>query len=346
MSSIIIGSSNTNGSGSAANLTPDNGQLITLEPSEYNNDYYWEYYYSDDLVYADLYGTQRGETLYVENLAEWNAEGVKEISIESGTDYDTYNYLDDIIIDGFVDVNIRLDDHTDIGADHLYVDIDSAKRATIDTSELVFHHEDGTVSDMNNYISISVTSNSASWSNLFSIKTGAGEDTVDLYERSSDSGSQWTEFDIDLGDGTDHFYFDISAAASSRQTRNVDGGEGTDYLYLYRNMEDVDFTNFEVVAAYYPTRNYDITLDESLLANNHGADEGLIVANLDVRFSDDYDDLQVSELTEQQALYITNTMEDFYLSRVDVEDFQAVTLTYGDDTYTMFTNETELAWFN
>ncbi len=66
----------------------------------------------------------------------------------------------------------------------------NAKRGTIDTSG----------ADSDDSIYIAVSSNSYSWSNLFTITTGDGDDDVTLADV---TGSQYTSFDISLGDGND-----------------------------------------------------------------------------------------------------------------------------------------------
>ncbi len=314
--SIITGATNTDGSGSAANLTAENGHEIDLTyytDHEHNDGgSWWNYVDGDTTVYLAVshYAYQTG---IITNTAEWNAEGQKEISVDLA-DLEWGGGAGNIItISNFVDVNLHAVDLHNGGI--LVYTIEGAKRGTLDFSE------SGGLLDL----TIEAKSNGASWSNLFEVTGSTHNDDVTI---TGDSDSQYTEFSIDLGTGDDEFASTLADAIYASQTRFVDGGEGTDTIRVYNNestdtIADVDFINFEVLKNY----NEDpITLTEYVLANNGSEDEPLIVdIEGELDFAGDVDSITASESDYDEGFY-------------------EVTVDYGDTSYTIITNSIDEAW--
>ncbi len=365
---VIVGTTNTDGSGSAANLTADNGTEITSDmltekrtESHEEGSYYFTYsegYYTDDFYVQQVTGSNRfssGEfnPLTIVNTAEWNADGLKEVLVSgSGATLD-------VRVENFVDVAIYL--HTDEEGDsdyrQVYEDEDGedidypgvddyitvlyAKRGVIDTTTL--GDEDGEGTEYIDNIMIYPKSNGSSWSNLFEVTTGNGDDEVcfiGIYDDTDydgdgvddgyfmtrsgdevelDDSSKWTEFTVDLGMGDDLFQYSLAEAASSSQVRYVDGGEGLDTINLYRDTADLDFSNIEYITNTSDEDVITLTISEEQLAEN----ENLGVHDILLEFSDDYDSITATE-----------TSNNHY----------TVTVTYDDASYTISTNVLDSDW--
>ncbi len=314
--SLITGSTNTDGSGSAANLTVENGHEIDL--SEYttyesdNGGYRWTIVDGNTTVSmdADHHGYY---DLRFTNTAEWNAEGQKEISVDM-IDFASeigHGGYDAITINNYVDVNLHTVDINHQGP--LYYYIEGAKRGTLDFSD-----------DVSVLVRIDAQSNGASWGNLFEVTGSRGYDEIQIR---GGEDTQYTEFSIDLGAGNDEFSSTLTDAIYASQTRFVDGGEGTDTIHVYNNestdtIADVDFINFEIIDG----DDYDITLTEYVLTNNGTEDEPLIVETTgELDFAGDVDSITASE---------SDYDEGFYEVSVD----------YGDTSYTIITNAIDEAW--
>ncbi len=353
---LIYGSSNTNGSGSAANLTPENGTEVVWEydpessgafhQEEYIYDFHENIYEVGGLIDTVSEGQQ---TLAIGNYGEWNDDGVKEVYIDS--DQPGAENIDYMYVYNFVDVDIDIGDwatnpHSEFVADHLfYSPIDlhvqfefavyGAKRGHIDASQ--------SIEDVG--VLIQPQSNGSSWSNLFEVETGSGNDAVrfesfendgmDLYVQPS---SEWTEFDVSMAEGDDTFIYSIHQANNDAMTRFVDGGEGFDSLLLHRDSDDIEFSGFELITVDGDGEEVvTLTMDQELLEDNSSSEQGLILDSVEVELTDDYTSIEVADLSQAQSDYLSE-------HDLDSSEFAAVTVTYGDESYTLLTNEVSDAW--
>ncbi len=322
--SVIVGATNTDGTGSAANLTKDNGEWIDLNqtPTYQNNQGMggnWRIEQGNVTVSSswDHYG--QTNTSFT-NTGVWNEAGLKEIYIDSD-DMEKVdgNYLF-FTIKNFVDVYLNFSEDLSI-SNFSMIDIIDAKRGDIDTTAL----NDQTTLNITPY------SNGASWSNLFNVTTGDYADRVTFYTQRSDyegNTSQWTEFDVSLGGGNDTFIYSLSAAASDEQTRYVDGGEGVDTLYWYTNSDDLTFVNFEYVYTY-AGQSRSLSLNQTILDNNNADEAGLTVVNFDLEFSDEYDSIAATAELDDSG---------------NETGYYSVVVTYDDDTYTVISNHIDDDW--
>lgn len=323
--SVIFGTTNTDGTGTSANLTTDNGTELAVSGREYYYDdgYHGSSWYvaSGDVEMTYDVNHSGSVTLKIENEGEWNSSEAKELYIDSVSMSHAFNGQHmQMTIDNFVDVTIILDDVL-VGDNESYsrnvININDAKRGYIDTSDVYF--EGGLT------LEISPSSNGSSWSNLFEITTGDSSEDV-TFNNDSGTGTQWTEFKVDLGGGSDSFTYQLESAASTSQTRYVDGGEGDDTLVLLTDSEDLDFVNFEYIENGSNTQDYTLTLSEEILANNSS---GLTITDLNIEFSDDYESIEVeSELDESG----------------EETGYYDVTVIYDDATYSIVTNEIDDTW--
>ncbi len=330
---VIVGSTNTDGTGSATNLNSENGQVFT------NNEYPYIYNYeTEDLaLYWNAEGVNQGhDTISVEVTGDWNTPGLKEILITGG--YQT------IVTSGFVDVCIRNTANFLLNTSSTIYVI-GAKRGYIDAPT-----SSGTPCD----IKIYPHSNGASWSNLFEINATIGDDNVLFSSEQTDGtidySTKWTEFTVSLSSGNDNFYYYLIEAATESQMRYVNGGEiqdlidylgenvpdslyetkDFDTLYLNRDTEDLDFINFEHISS----DNNSIYLDSSLLQNNASADNGLILTNTLANFSEQIESVSVNELSQEQSDYLV-------VHELDSNDYYQVTVNIGNETYLLLMNEVD-----
>lgn len=205
---VIVGETNTDGSGSSTNLDSDNGVVVVTSYSE------------DGVLVIDT----DGEIIDTATAgsSEWDADGYKEISVEGS--------YESITIANFVDVDI--DTESDTGFTH--IEVLYAKRGVIDT----------TGTDSADSIYIAVTTNNDHWSNTFTVTTGDGNDFVEF---ANVENSYLTGFDVDLGDGNDTLDIsELLVASDNADARTADGGDGLDVL-ITNGDEAVDFENFEVI---------------------------------------------------------------------------------------------------
>ncbi|WP_367990318.1 hypothetical protein AB2S62_17125 [Vibrio sp. NTOU-M3] len=263
--SVIFGTTNTDGTGSAADLNEENGILV--------NDDYQQDGVNINVTDEDELGFSFSEI--EADTSVWNSP--KEVKVEGSTD-------EVIQINNFVDVYI--DNQSDLG--HSQLDVLNVKRAFINTAGV----------DSDDSIMIGVKSNSVQWSNLFEVSTGEGNDAVSMMNIEN---SKYTEFDINLGNGNDKFDFsNLELAEYQSQLRHVDGGEGLDVLYTNGDA-NLTFEGFEVVQGKGQGVDSVLEMDAAALANNADSEFGLIVADLDVEMGEGVESYTVSELSASQA---------------------------------------------
>lgn len=286
--SLLVGTTNEDGSGSAAGLTEFNDTSLN-SLSSFLGDFYWS---DDGEVGAATSNAAGGITLV--GTTVWNKENFKEVSL------DTNDQL--VYVENFVDVNISNQSTTGQSV----VIVEDAKRGTIDTSGV----------DSDDAIFIQVESNSINWGNTFEITTGEGNDYVAL---ANGMNSQFTSYNIDLGTGDDTV--DISGlydAAYNGQVRELDGGEGFDAFVTNGSDKDV-FTGFEVVVAGSAMAALNLNKDE--LADNNGSDEGLIVTGFD-------EVNVVGDLMSDGGMALSSDQADYLSDNgFAAEDFMAYTIT-------------------
>ncbi len=265
--SVILGETNTDGTGSSANLTGENGEIVT------------GVYIDEDGILAMDGDSRLGEvfdtaTVYSD---EWDLDGYKEVSVEGS--------YDRITVTNVTDVDIT--NSASNGVSH--IEVLYAKRGQIDTSD----------SDSADSIFIAVTSNNELWSNMFEVTTGAGNDYVQFYNVAN---SNLTGFDVDLGAGNDTLDIsDLLVATSNADSRYATGGEGLDVL-ITNGDSAVDFADFEVITG---SSDVTVTLDSDLLEANSSSSLGLVVADVQLELSDDISASVSEELSGDQEDYLT-----------------------------------------
>ena len=323
--SLITGSSNTDGSGGAENLTVENGHEIDLEQGwviDDPNPYDTDAHLTDGDTTITTSEDEAGNGLHdiditIENTGEWNDDGQKELSVDTD---DAAHYLNgagsaSITIENFVDVNLHATD-TGSWTGVTYV-IEGAKRGTIDFS-------DSTDKTNSNDLDIIAHSNGDHWDNTFEI---TGSENSDHFSISGDSSTQYTEFSVDLGAGRDTFSVDVAAANSSVTTRFVDGGEGFDTLTITGDIEElgIEFVNFERIHGSSGDSLATVTLNENVLTHNGSEDAPLIVENAAVEFTGDIESISATE-------------SDYGNNYYDV------TVNYDDASYTVITDHIDQDW--
>ncbi len=293
--SVIIGTTNKNGSGSSANLTADNGYLV--EGS----------YLSDEISIADYGDSSTGgyNTMYVA-ADSWYVETIKEAKVEGS--------YESITIDNIIDVTITNQSDFDISD----IEVFNAKRGNIDTSG----------SDSSDSIFIGVESNSIRWSNMFTIDTGEGDDELTMVDF---GGSKWTELDIDMGAGDDVVNIEsLGLSCYSNQERHINGGDGIDTLYTNGDSR-LDIEGFEVIAG---LNSEALIVDGDLLENN-GNSKGLVLTGVDIQFADGLEytveDIEVSQAAYLNDL--NYDFDDFSQVIVTV-DGEEYSLLVDDPDYT------------
>ncbi len=328
--SLITGSSNTDGTGGAENLTVENGHEIDLEQGwvvDSDDQYGRTSHLDDGLTTIEVIDNHSGHGLddidiSIVNTGEWNDDGLKELSVDS---QDAAHYLNsqetgDITIENFVDVNLHVADTGTWSGTNYH--IEGAKRGTIDFSDSTDVYSD-------NYLDITAQSNGDHWGNTFDI---IGSEHSDHFSISGDSSTQYTEFSVDLGAGRDSFTAGVAAANSSVTTRFVDGGDGTDTLYVKGDTEDlgIEFVNFEKIHGPSGDSLVTVTLDENVLAHNGSADAPLIVYDAAVEFTGDIESISATESD--------------YSDVISHNDFYEVTVNYDDASYTVITDHIDQDW--
>lgn len=207
-SSILAGTTNTDGTGSSVNLTLDNASLSLLGNGSVTQ---------DGVTLTHTTHGAYSETWV--SVSEWNQDGYKEVKINNADDA--------LSIRGVVDVDITNSSSTGVS-----IDIASAKRGQIET---------GCGDDD---INITVYSNNNDWVNDFVINTGAGDDSLTMADAQN---SSFTSLEIDMGRGNDSVdVAGLSLPSSDAVSREIDGGRGFDSITL-SSTSAVEFSNFEWV---------------------------------------------------------------------------------------------------
>jgi len=193
---IKIGTSNTDGSGSATNLNVSNQVLETLPNS------------SNSINVAGKYSAYINHiTNLIYAISDvWNGLVTKEVRVDAVNK--------DISVNNFVDIDINADgSESDIN-----VSITDAKRGEVHTGE------------GNDTVDITIKSNSVtnSWNNLFTIETGLGNDSITLTDSEN---SNFTSVNIDAGAGNDTVNLRGILGGESGVSRIVYGGHGDDLVY-------------------------------------------------------------------------------------------------------------------
>ncbi|SDI11979.1 hypothetical protein SAMN04488136_1712 [Vibrio xiamenensis] len=329
---IIFGETNTDGTGSASNLTTENGHEFDIENVTLDTSNPFQHVAIQEIDDIALKYTQDYfgyATTYITNNGEWNADGAKEVSVEylGSNSNDAINIVanDSMVkIENFVDVNIDLegqmqsDDYYDYSGE-FWLQLYNAKRADIDVSDF----------NANTIIKISTQSNGVlgEWSNMFDIQ---GSDTNSDYvyiEGTSENNAQYTEFNVALNNGNDRFNSTLTPKASTDQIRFVDGGEGDDIIEIYGDSSDIEFVNFESI---YLDVDSTLTLNEDVLQNNT---DGLVIQSywrpMDIEFSDEYNSI---------------TIEQQYFQSGDETGYLDVTVSYDDADYHLLVQDTGQDW--
>ncbi|CAH0526197.1 hypothetical protein [Vibrio hippocampi] len=312
MSHLYVGESNRDGEGNASVLK--NSAFIThnidLKNAESYHDFGDFYYFHiPDISVFSLQG-------------QWNMPGYKEIHLELepliGQD-STW-----VEIENFVDVSLECNfEYSDI---FIY----DAKRGDIitgdgeDSIEIVVH---------------SNTTQQGSWSNLFTIDSGGGDDEIiipiidKLQSGYHDmTGSQWTELDIDAGSGDDVVSLLGLKDPQANVSRFIDGGADFDML-TFAGVDSVDFVNFEVVSGVSKEPSVEhpsslltaseLRLTEELLSANYENNQladiglGLIVSHASLTLAENLLYQEVSLTTQSTDFLEAN---DFLVSEFTAYD--------------------------
>ncbi len=294
--SVIIGASNVDGSGSSLGLNSSNGITVS-DNYQFDGVRAFDYNSNDGSQYSSLY-------LYTESWGETYKEAYVNGHYEEAT------------IDNVTDVSLI--NQSDLGYSAL--EVLGAKRGYIDTSGV----------DSDDSLFIGVESNSASWSNLFTINTGEGDDQLVM---GNFGGTQWTEFDIDMGTGEDIVDIsELSDALSYSQTRQIEGGEGFDVLIT--NGDDVvEFSGFEVIHG--SQTGQSLTVDSALIESNAQSEMGLVIVDLDVELAGNLD-YHVDAVDRAHHQYLEEL-------NYDADSFSQITIHIDDDDYTLLTNDADFA---
>jgi len=225
--SVQVGTTNTDSTGSSANLTTANEILsqastptsVTATETEYKTTAP-----AAAATYLDL-STPLDEITVTADY--WNATGQKEVSIDAVNS--------NVTLTNFVDVDVDLST-SDLGVS---TDVLNAKRGQIET---------GSGDDV---VNVSVQTNSSGWSNTFDIDTGAGNDTITMQNVLN---SKYTMFDIDAGTGDDTI--DVSSISAndsifdSAYERSLLGGSGKDNITGSQGNDYIDGgTGADTIAA-------------------------------------------------------------------------------------------------
>ncbi len=305
METVYTGSTNLDGSGSAANLN--------------NVDAYAQLTNSGSVVVdgsvlstIDIGSIASVTSVTVDN---WNQAGFKEVQVNSEAD----NKF--IFVENFVDVDINAT------GENAHVVVSDAKRGEITTGE------------GNDTVFVSVNSNggmNTNWANHFEIDTGAGNDHIVMTDSNL---SNFTSLDINAGSGDDVVNISgLSNAFShySDVTREIEGGEGNDAIFVSGEVNGsehaVSLSGFEAIIG---VGDASVNVTSDLLENNYfdvpeGFDdvtgELLVLSDIDVSLGDgivvlDWD----SELVDLEEDLITSVGLD-----TDLDDYSWVLLGYMD----------------
>ena len=154
----------------------------------------------------------------------WNAPKAKELQVNA----ENVN----VVATDFVDIDVNLETSTE----GVNVDITNSKRGSIDT---------GSGDD---YVSVTVQTNNAGWSNQFDVNTGDGNDTI-LFKNGSNS--EHTKLNVDAGEGDD--IIDVSGLNANlidASERVLDGGRGDDMIIGSDGHETIfGGSGYDIIAA-------------------------------------------------------------------------------------------------
>jgi hypothetical protein len=274
-STIIAGTTNTDGTGSSVNLTLDNASLSLIGDGTVT---------ADGVVITHTTATD-GTSATSVTVADWNQDGFKELQVINADDL--------VTIDGVVDVDIH---NTGYSSD---IEITDVKRGQIETA-----CGDDT-------INISVYSNTTNWVNNFTISSGAGDDSITM---TNSQNSDFTGFTIDAGKGNDSVDVSgLNGPLSDSVVRFADGGDGVDTL-TFSGTDTLSFENFEVVQGVDTTTQAALTLGSALLAANDDSSYGLVLSNVDVSFDSSVTSYDSSALSCSESHYLDSlglTASDF-----------------------------------
>lgn len=305
METVYTGSTNIDGSGSAANLNnldayaqlTDTGSVI-VEGAVLSN--------------IDIGSIASVTSVTVDN---WNQAGFKEVQVNSEAD----NKF--IFVENFVDVDINAT------GENAAVVVSDAKRGEITTAE-----GDDTVF-------VSVYSNggmNTNWANKFEIDTGAGNDKIVMVDSNL---SNFTSLEINAGSGDD--VVDLSGLSNAFShyadvSRDIDGGEGNDVIFVSGEINgdehSVSLSGFEAIVG---VGDASVNVTSDLLENNYFdvpndldavSGELLVLSDIDVSLGDgivvlDWD----SELVSLEESYLESVGID-----ADSDDYSWVLLGYTD----------------
>jgi hypothetical protein len=232
-------------------------------------------------------------------LDTWNMHGFKAVSVD--------NAAETVSFYNFVDVNIH-----NTNTDGATVYLGNVKRADI------------SLSDGDDSIFATISSNKLSWSNLFSADTGAGDDSIVLMNSLDSlfdaSNSKYTSLDIDMGTGNDEVSINrISDAFNSSVTRHIDGGDGTDVLHLGANTT-VDFENFEAVFG----KNDEAPTAIILTEDNLIADHAVLLQDIDLDLSDFSTGFSFGTFTDSSGLSWAAEIDQLVADFGDATDYTYV----------------------
>ncbi|BCL73132.1 rhizobiocin [Vibrio nigripulchritudo ATCC 27043] len=297
MTTTYVGTTNTDGTGSASGLNAGNAALSLIGTGSV----------SADGVSLESTGGILSATVLSSDT--WNKAGYKEAKVD-GNDNLVY-------VNNFVDVDI--DNNNSQGASIL---VANAKRGTIDTG------------NGNDAITIAAFSNSLNWGNLFEVNSGFGNDIITITHAKN---SQFTRFEIDAGAGNDVVDVSgLLGPAVGAEHRFADGGSGFDVLKL-SGTDTVSFENFEVVRGAGKIAPAALTIDSALLAANNAEAEvgfGLVLSNIDITLDGSILGHDSYELTADEAMYLDAQgldAEDFYSVTVYTEEGAYQILTSDSD---------------
>ncbi|CAH0529072.1 hypothetical protein [Vibrio hippocampi] len=301
---ILAGTTNTDGTGSATNLSLDNADIYLVGEGEI---------IQDDIVV--IQSDEDGGSTYVVPTF-WNKDatgfGYKEVKV---TNDDAV-----VFVAGVVDVDIN--NCYNYGSQITVVD---AKRGEIHTGK-----GDDT-------INVTILSNNTLWSNHFEIDTGKGSDTITLQ---AFQNSQNTSYTIDAGRG--HDVIDVASLSPASDdpsldiVRSVDGGRGLDALLL-GDTQNTTFSNFEALIGNGTTS---LMIDESMLENNGSKWLGLVIANCDIEFSDGLSVESVSASLSSVETQFVDSFDSIALSLAKTAaDFSVVEINNGDQSYSLLVDD-------
>jgi len=202
--SIKIGTTNTNGSGSATNLDDRHEVLAT---PKYNN--------ASTSTSGYTASVDADQNLIQATASRWNGYDTKEVKVDANDR--------NIKVANFVDVDINAQG----SLAGIEVEVLDAKRGEVNT---------GAGDDR---IEVAMKSNGASkaWNNMFTIDSGAGNDAIVM---TNSKNSNYTSIDINAGSGDDVIDISAVSAGSTDVSRVINGGSGNDFVLGSDSADFID----------------------------------------------------------------------------------------------------------